>query len=224
MTKIAVILARGNSKGIKNKNIKTINNKPLIYWSINTCLKSKNIDTVWVSSDSKKILSLSKKFGANIIKRPKNISGDYSKSEKAWEHAISFIKKNFSNVETVIGVQPTSPIRSYKTLDKAINMFYKKKLDSLFTAEKVHNYFIWKKQGKKYIANYNYSNRPMRQEIEKKYLENGSFYIFNAEKFLKEKCRLFGKIGCFTMGKVESFEIDNHEDLKLFNSLGKFFK
>ena len=64
----------------------------------------------------------------------------------------------------------------------------------------------------------------MRQEIEKKYLENGSFYIFNAEKFLKEKCRLFGKIGCFTMGKVESFEIDNHEDLKLFNSLGKFFK
>ena len=102
-------------------------------------------------------------------------------------------------------------------------MFYKK-LDSLFTAEKVHNYFIWKKQGKKYIANYNYSNRPMRQEIEKKYLENGSFYIFNAEKFLKEKCRLFGKIGCFTMGKVESFEIDNHEDLKLFNSLGKFFK
>ena len=224
MTKIAVILARGNSKGIKNKNIKTINNKPLIYWSINTCLKSKNIDTVWVSSDSKKILSLSKKFGANIIKRPKNISGDYSKSEKAWEHAISFIKKNFSNVETVIGVQPTSPIRSYKTLDKAINMFYKKKLDSLFTAEKVYNYFIWKKQGKKYIANYNYSNRPMRQEIEKKYLENGSFYIFNAEKFLKEKCRLFGKIGCFTMGKVESFEIDNHEDLKLFNSLGKFFK
>ena len=70
----SIILARGGSKGIKNKNLVKINNKPLIFWTIFQSLKSKKIDEVWVSSDSKKILSISKKIGANIIKRPKKFS------------------------------------------------------------------------------------------------------------------------------------------------------
>ena len=80
-------------------------------------------------------------------------------------------------------------------------MFYKKKLDSLFTARKSSQLFYLEKQGKKYIANYNYSNRPMRQEIEKKYLENGSFYIFNAEKFFKRKVQTFWKNWMFYHGQ-----------------------
>ena len=80
---IAIILARGGSKGIKNKNIISVNKKPLIYWSIKTCLNSKLIDNVWVSSDSKKILDISKKFGAKAIIRPKRFSKDTSSSEEA---------------------------------------------------------------------------------------------------------------------------------------------
>ena len=67
----AIILARGGSKGIKNKNIVIVNKKPLIYWSIKNCLKSKLIKKTWVSSDNNKILEIAKKFGANIIKRPR---------------------------------------------------------------------------------------------------------------------------------------------------------
>lgn len=223
MSNIAVILARGNSKGIKNKNLSLVNKKPLIYWSIKKCLSSRLVKSVWVSSDSNKILNIAKKFGANIIKRPKVISGDLSKSERAWEHAINYLYKKPLNFKTIIGVQPTSPIRSKKTLDNAIKMFYKDNLDSMFTAQEIYNYFVWQKRKNKYSANYNYKNRPMRQKIEKKFLENGSFYIFNAKKFLKKKCRLFGKIGCFTMGKVESFEIDNYEDLNLLNNLKVYF-
>ena len=62
----------------------------------------------------------------------------------------------------------------------------------------------------KFKANYNYKTRPMRQKIKEKYLENGSFYIFDPEKFLRKKCRLFGKAGCFTMNKIHSFQIDGY--------------
>ena len=68
----AIILARAGSRGIKNKNIIKINNKPLIYWSIKACLQTKSIDKIWVSSDSKKILAIAKQIGASTIHRPKN--------------------------------------------------------------------------------------------------------------------------------------------------------
>jgi len=219
---VAVILARGGSKGIKNKNIIKINKKPLIFWSIKACLDSKKIKSTWVSSDSKKILNLAKKFGANTIKRPKLISKDNSSSEKAWLHAINIINKN-EKIDTVVGIQPTSPLRPKNSIDRALTYYSIKKLDSLFTAEKISDHFIWKKAKKKLQANYNYKKRPMRQRIKNNFLENGSFYIFNSKKFLKEKCRLFGKIGYFLMKKIYSFQIDEKEDIQLINSLNKYF-
>ena len=90
---LSVILARGGSKGIFNKNLKNLNNKPLLYWSIRQCLNCKEISDVWVSSDSEKIINLSKKFGAKTIKRPKKISKDASSSESGWLHAINYFDK-----------------------------------------------------------------------------------------------------------------------------------
>ena len=221
---IAIILARGGSKGIKNKNLIKVNGKPLIYWSIKSCLNSKKIQSVWVSSDSEKILSVSKKYGANILKRPKIISGDFSTSESAWIHALKIIKNKIKNIDSVVGIQPTSPIRPSKSIDNAINKFYDKKFDSLFTSQKINDHFIWQTVRGKLKANYNYKKRPMRQKIKNKYLENGSFYIFKATKFLKEKCRFFGKIGTFVMSKTYSFQIDDFEDIEIISSLRKKFK
>ncbi len=219
---VAIILARGGSKGIKNKNLINLNNKPLIFWSIKSCLSSKLIHEVWVSSDSNKILKISKKFGAKIILRPKKFASDNSSSENAWIHAIKLIDKN-NLVKTVVGIQPTSPLRPSQCFDKAIIKYKKKKLDSLFSSQKITDHFIWKIKNKKFISNYNFKKRPMRQNIKEKYLENGSFYIFDKTKFLKNKCRLFGKIGTYTMGKIFSFQIDENEDIKLFQNLKKFF-
>ena len=218
----AIILARGGSKGIKNKNIIKINGKPLIYWSIKACLNSKKINSVWLSSDNNQILKLAKKYGAQIIKRPKSISGDKSSSEKAWLHALRKIQINYK-VQTVVGVQPTSPLRPKHSFDEALSLFSKKKLDSLFTSEKISDHFTWKKINNKFIAKYSYTNRPMRQSIKNCLLENGSFYIFNVNKFLKKKCRLFGKIGTYEMKKIYSFQIDEKDDIQLFQSLKKYF-
>ena len=219
---VAIILARGGSKGIKNKNLIKINKKPMIFWSIKSCLKSKLINHVWVSSDDNKILKASKKFGANIIKRPKKYALDSSSSESAWLHAVNFLKKNYE-FESVVGIQPTSPIRPYNLLDEAINKFKKNKYDSLFTSQKILDFNVWEERKEKLKANYDYKKRKRRQKIKVKYMENGSFYIFDKKKFLKHKCRLFGKIGTFSMDKIFSFQIDEKEDIKLFNLFREYF-
>jgi CMP-N-acetylneuraminic acid synthetase len=214
----SIILARGGSKGIKNKNLIKIKNKPLIFWSIKKSLESKEINFTWLSSDNPKILKTAKILGAKIIKRPKNISNGKASSESAWQHAIKYIK-NKHEIDVVVGIQPTSPIRGHNDFDKAIKLYIKKKFDSLFSSTKIQDVNIWKYKNNKLIANYNFKKRKRRQEIINNYLENGSFYIFNADKFEKSNNRLFGKIGTYEMDKKYSFQIDDYIDLKIIRSL-----
>ena len=211
---IAIILARKNSKEIKNKNLVLVNNRPLLFWTISACLKSKLIDEVYVSSDSTRILNLSKKYGAKIIHRPQNISKDKSSSEKGWLHAINQIKKEVE-FEDVIALQPTSCIRRKGILDEAINYFKKKKYNSMFSGNIIKKPCYWKKHNKKLVANYNFKNRKMRQEEDNLILENGSFFIFNKKGFIKARNRFFGKIGFFNDEAFSAFQIDNKFDLDL---------
>lgn len=218
----AIILARGNSKGLKNKNILKVKNKPMLYWSIKQSTGSKKINYTWVSSDSKRILAIAKKNGCGIILRPKKISGDKASSEKAWLHAINYLKKKKFKIDNVVGIQPTSPIRESSDFDNSIDKFETENYDSLFSSCKINDYNVWKKNKLKILsANYNYKKRKLRQQIDDKFLENGSFYIFKAKKFLKFKCRLFGKIGMFIMPKSKSIQVDDQIDLDMVNLLAK---
>lgn len=218
----SIILARGGSKGIKNKNLILINKKPLIYWSIKNCLKSKKISSTWVSSDNKKILNLAKKFGAKIIIRPKYLASDKANSDDAWLHAVKHIEKT-NKIDIILGVQPTSPVRSEFDFDNAIRKFIKKKYSSMFSAGNFETFFTWKNEKNKTIPNYNLKQRPRRQEIKKTILENGSFYIFDKQNFLKSRNRLFGKIGFYLMQKYRGFQIDNLEDVKFINTIFKTY-
>ena len=220
----SIILAREGSKGIKNKNLIKVNNKPLIFWTIIQSIKSKKIDEVWVSSDSKKILTISKKLGAKVIKRPKKFSNDNSSSESAWLHAIKEIKSINIKKDIIIAPQVTSPMRDSKDFDRAINQFKTKKLDSLFSGFFFETYFSWRYNKKKILPSYNLNKRPRMQKLFKNIVENGSFYVFRVNKFLKKKNRLFGKIGCFIMNKENSFQIDEKDDLKFFEFISKKVK
>jgi CMP-N,N'-diacetyllegionaminic acid synthase len=218
----AIILARGGSKGIKNKNLISIKKKPLIYWSIKSVLNCNIIDKVWVSSDSSKILKLSKKFGANVIKRPKKLSSDNSSSESGWLHSVSYIKKNFE-VDCIVAVQATSPIRHKNDFSRALNKFFREKNDSLFSSSINDSYFRWKIYNNKMFPNYKIKNkRTRRQYINQELIENGSFYIFKSEGFLKNKKRLFGKIGTYIQKKYYKFEIDDLDDLIIIKSIMKY--
>jgi CMP-N,N'-diacetyllegionaminic acid synthase len=213
MSNHCVIIARGGSKGLRNKNIIKINGKPLIEYTIMESLNNKLIKEIWVSSDSKKILKIAKNLGCQIIKRPSKYSSDRSTSESAWLHAIKHIKKIDNNLNILIAPQVTSPIRKKGTFDNAIRLFKKKKYDSMLSVYKNDPINIWNKKNKKIPL------RKRRQDQKKIIIENGSFYIFKTDKFTKIKNRFFGNIGFYIMTRYESFEIDSLEDLKLIKKI-----
>ena len=114
---LALIPARGNSKRIKNKNLRNLNGKPLIFWSIDAAKKSKYIKEICVTSDSQAILEYSKKQKIKTILRPKKLANDIIHAEKAMIHAYRFLNEKF---DYVIMLQPTSPLRATTHIDKAI--------------------------------------------------------------------------------------------------------
>ena len=123
-----IILARGGSKGIPKKNIINFCGKPLIAWTIENCLNSKNLHKLWVSSDSDEILSVAQSYGSDIIKRPKNLSSDHASSEYGWLHALDQIESQGYNVLTIVAPQVTSPLRSKNDIDKGIRYFKKNEI------------------------------------------------------------------------------------------------
>ena len=224
MNIVAIIPARGGSRGIPKKNIINFCGKPLIYWSIKNALECNKVSSVWVTSDDNEILSISKQFGANIIKRPKNISNSNSSSESAWIHAIQEIERD-EKIDLVLAIQATSPIREVSDLSNAIKLMIKNKYDSLFSSSIIRDRFIWEKNEiKEYVpSNHDMNNRKPRQLIKEKYLENGSFWIFKPRLIKEKNNRLGGKIGNYIMEFYKSFQIDDPEDVKLCESVMKTF-
>ena len=145
MKVFCIILARGGSKQIKNKNLVKIKSKPMIYYTISQALNSKMVSQVWVSSDDRKILSYSSKLGSKIIKRPSKYASDFSSSESAWLHAIKFIRKIGENPDLILAPQVTSPKRPKGIFDKVIKFFVNKKYDSLMSSNKINPPNIWHK-------------------------------------------------------------------------------
>jgi CMP-N,N'-diacetyllegionaminic acid synthase len=220
----AIILARAGSKGIPGKNIMDFCGKPLIAWTIEQCLSSKYISDVWVSSDSQEILDIASLFGAKKILRPKKISGDKHSSELAWLHALKIIDRDV-DVDLVFAPQVTSPLRETKDINSAIEEMLNSDADSLLSTVEIEDFFIWRqglKSGPESI-NYDYMNRKMRQKIEKKYLENGSFYIFKPKILKDTNNRLGGRILLHKMEKYKMFQIDNDEDIELSSVIMKGF-
>ncbi|MAV95493.1 MAG: acylneuraminate cytidylyltransferase [Euryarchaeota archaeon] len=212
---IALILARGGSKGIPHKNIKKFCGLPLIAWSILQAKNTKGITDVWLSSDDDKILNIAKKFGANIISRPKKLSTSTSSSDDGYIHAISFIEKNFYSPDIIVALQATSPIRESKDLELALKKFKAKNYDSMFSACLAEDLLLWKQSKNKFKSvNYDFQKRPRRQDFKGYLIENGSFYIFTPNLIKKLKNRLGGKIGTHVMESWKLFELDEPSDYK----------
>ena len=212
---ISIIPARGGSKGIPKKNIKQLFGKPLIVWTIKQALNSKYIDELYVSTDDEEIASISIKAGAKIIKRPKSISRDNTPTTPVLLHASEYLKNNY---DIMMILQCTCPLRYTFQIDEAIKKFFKENADSLLTGY-INERFYWDFNGNP--LNYDYKNRPRRQEKEWEFIENGSFYIFKKDLFLRSKNFLGGKISQYIMPKWMSFDIDEPFDLELVNYLMK---
>jgi CMP-N,N'-diacetyllegionaminic acid synthase len=212
---LAIIPARGGSKGIPRKNIKELTGKPLIVYSIEAALKSKYINKIVVSTEDEEIAEISKKYGAEVIKRPRELAKDSSSIIDVLKHVLEKLreKENY-NPDIIVLLQPTSPLRTVKTIDSAILIFRDKfeYYDSLIPL-----YLIEGKIGiimrERYIPNYILGSR--RQDIEPIYRECGTIFIFKPD--LIKNGEMFGeKTLPFVIKKYkESIDIDTTDDLKI---------
>lgn len=217
MDSFAIILARGGSKGIKNKNLINLSGKPLIEWTIDHCLNCKQIAETFVSSDSDDILDFAITKKVTPIKRPPHLAQDNSSSEEAWLHSLDYIKNTKGYLlDLIIAPQVTSPLRDKDEFANALDKMKNENLDSLLSVNCLKDFFIWVDNENKFVSeNYDFKNRSRRQLIKTRYHENGSFYIFKPYILKKNKNRLGGKIGYYVMEQYKSFQIDEIEDIKL---------
>ena len=157
---IAIILARGGSKGIPKKNVLSFAGHPLVAWSIIQAKNTNEIDEVYVSSDSKEILKIADQYGAKTINRPQEFASDTAKSEDAILHALDVLEDDY---EIIIMLEPTAPLRDPKDLGSAVKMFRSENWDSCFSGAILQDFLIWKKDlhGNLISVNYDYKNQQM---------------------------------------------------------------
>lgn len=221
MESIAVILARGGSRGIPRKNLTDFCGKPLIAWTIEQALSAKAITSVWVSSDDAEILSVSRRFGAETITRPSTIAGDIASSESGWLHALDFFDEENIAIDILVTPQCTSPVRTSDDYDQAIALFKRDGLDSLFSATSVPDFNLWRENSDGTLDSFTYDHRrrERRQEKGDQFLENGSFWLTRPHIMRELKNRLGGNMGVWRMEFWKSFQIDEPEDLRFCETL-----
>lgn len=209
MKAVSVILARGGSKAIPKKNITNINGKPLLWYTAKASLNSA-VNETWVSTDCVKIKSVALETGCKVIDRPEEISGDSSKSDEALVH----FAKNV-DFDVLIFIQPTSPLLHSDDINRGLEMM--NCYDSVFSVCKEHWLPRWTLDVKP--DQWNINNRPMRQDMPEKYVENGAFYITTRKQLLSSGLRYGGKIGVVEMPTNRSFQIDTYDDLELIKKI-----
>jgi len=221
MSIFCIIPARGGSKGVPHKNILPFLGQPLIAHSIKYALESKSVDQVFVSTDDEQISEISRMNGADVIPRPVDIAGDTATTESAISHALEWWQQHDLRPDIIVLLQATSPLRPQGSLDQALDSFKAGNYDSLLSISPTHRFF-WKVDGHEAKAEYDFMNRPRRQDMTEadiKFVENGSVYIFSADHFKYTGNRLGGKIGYTIFPEAYSPEIDASSDFTLLEEI-----
>ncbi|MCX5807599.1 MAG: acylneuraminate cytidylyltransferase family protein [Proteobacteria bacterium] len=224
---LAVITARGGSKGLPGKNIKILLGKPLIAWTIEKGLESKYIDRVIVSTDSDEIAAVSKKYGAEVpFMRPEELSGDSMGSFDVVVHAIEYLAKNGDEYDYVVLLEPTSPMRKKGDLDNAIaNLIDKEKeADSLVSLGRVnleHPAVIKKVNDKGYMVPY--IKKPEkatgRQGFSLAYFPYGVIYITKIKALYKYKSFYQRRTIPYFVERWQCYEVDDIYDFMIIETI-----
>lgn len=222
---LAIIPAKGKSRGLPQKNLIKIKNKPLIIYTIEAALNSKYISKTIVSSESKKILKIAQEKGAIIIKRPQKLATDTVCIEDVVIDVLNKLKKRKESYSVLVVLQPTSPLRTSQDINQAFEKFFTSKATALISVYKQDKNqckaFTLNKNG--YLKGLIDDKSPFlrRQDLPEVFMPNGAIFIVSVKEFLENKSFLTNKTISFAMSKERSLDIDSYEDLERARKLLK---
>jgi CMP-N,N'-diacetyllegionaminic acid synthase len=223
MINIAIIPARGGSKGLPRKNVLNVGGKPLIAWTIEAALDTSIIDLVYVSTDNEEIAQISRQFGAKVIMRPAEFATDGAGTEPVIEHAINILNSEGINCSQVFLLQATSPLRTASHIEKAYARYIEEGASCVISVfEPKHSpakAYIILDSGE--IDGLLSKSAPYtrRQDLPKAVQPNGAIYIFSVIQFMKHKVIPRTKVFPFFMTEYESIDIDDQDDFNAVNTM-----
>lgn len=217
---VAIIPARGGSKGVVRKNLQRVGGVPLVARAVEAARRSPAVDRVVVTTDDADIAAVAAEWGAEVIERPAELSGDEATSESALLHALDALEARRVDVAVVAFLQATSPFIDVDALTAAVQLVRSRRRDSVFSAVETYG-FLWEKGvgGAAEPVNHEIDVRPRRQDREPHYLETGGFYIMRAAGFRAAHHRFFGSVGIAEVAPRTAIEIDTLEELELARRL-----
>jgi CMP-N,N'-diacetyllegionaminic acid synthase len=213
---LAIIPARGGSKGLPRKNIRLIAGEPLIAHTIEQAISARTVGRTTVSTDDEEIAEVAKYYGAEVVMRPTELASDTAASESALVHVLDFLHQQEGyEPDLVVFLQCTSPVRNWGAIDKAVELLVEKNADSLVSVTPWHG-FIWQEErGVGRSVNFDPHHRPRRQDLPEEYRENGSIFVFKPWVLRTYQNRLGGKIVLYPMDYWSAFEADTEDDFAL---------
>ena len=226
MSTVAIIPARGGSKGVPGKNLRPVGGVPLVARAVRTCLAADRIDAAYVTTDDPAIADVARRAGAEVIVRPTDLSGDTATSEAALDHAVGVITERDRQPEVIAFVQCTSPFINPDDLDRAVEMITAGRADSVLSAIETYE-FLWRDADPAVAAgsgpmigqNHDAGYRPLRQQRRPDFRETGAFYVMRTAGFLTHRHRFFGRTGVVNVSEFGSLEIDTVEELHLADAI-----
>lgn len=213
---LAIIPARGGSKGIPGKNLRPLMSKPLIAHTIEQARQAQGVSRVVVSTDDEEIGRVAAAYGAEVVWRPEALSGDTATSESALVHVLDHLQETEGyEPSLVLFLQCTSPLRRPDDIDRAIATLLTQEADSLVSVVPVV-VWLWRLvKGQPQSFNYDYHQRLRRQERPQDYNENGSIYVFKPWVLRRCNNRLGGNIALYEMDAWSNIDIESLTDLAL---------
>ncbi|MCC5835348.1 MAG: acylneuraminate cytidylyltransferase [Opitutales bacterium] len=214
MEVLAIIPARGGSKGIPGKNLKKVGGLSLLARSVRAACKAKAVARVVVSTDAVDIAEEARLHGAEVVVRPDSLSGDQATSESALLHVLEQLKGEGYSPDCIVFQQCTTPFVSSQDIDSALEQWVREAADCLFSAV-LFEHFAWECEpgGSARGISHDPATRARRQDKAPQYLENGAFYIMRRDGFEQAQHRFFGKIAVHLMDRHSALEIDDPADL-----------
>jgi YrbI family 3-deoxy-D-manno-octulosonate 8-phosphate phosphatase len=216
MSVVAIIPARGGSRGISGKNLKRVGGVTLLARAVASALAAESIDRVVVSTDDDAIAAAATVAGAEVIRRPAALADDAASPESALLHAL---ERMSGSPRIIVFIQATSPFIDPLDLDFAVSRVRDGECDVAFSAVETSS-FLWRATPEGAVGvNHDHSVRPRRGDRETQYEETGGFYVMRTAGFRQAGFRFFGRIEVALVDRVRAIEIDNPEDLAIARSL-----